>query len=169
MYFPFYVSFIPLFSSILFPLIIVFFVYFHSCYSIFPFSGEQVRVVLFRECDEKGRLLLFDSSAVQKVSIPTPTNLSTPPPPPTSHQCTPSNRQGDKLPNANDSDGKSQSRSYIDICNGYGYIYDQTSCEANNIGEMVFGSVAMSFKGTSLKVMSMVLNLPYPNSSIHIK
>lgn len=107
-------------------------------FSIFPFSGEQVRVLLFRECDWTGRRLLFDSSAVQKVSIST-------------------RDQNGKLPNSNESERTNGSRSFIEICNGYGYTYDQTSCESNNIGEMVFGSVAMSFKGTSLKVRLIIV------------
>ncbi|XP_031635388.1 folliculin-interacting protein 2 isoform X2 [Contarinia nasturtii] len=98
--------------------------------SLFPFSDDQVRVLLFRECDWSGRRLLFDSGAVQKVSIPVnQTN--------------------------NDKNGKTtndKSESFIEICNGYGYKYDHTMGESTNIGEMVFGSVAMSFKGTSLKV-----------------
>lgn len=39
-----------------------------SIYSQFPFAADQVRVVLFRECDIRGRKLLFDSSAVEKIS-----------------------------------------------------------------------------------------------------
>lgn len=35
----------------------------------FNFSKDQVRVLLFRECDWRGRKLLFDSKAVQKVSL----------------------------------------------------------------------------------------------------
>lgn len=99
-----------------------------------------MRVLLFRECDWTGRRLLFDSSAVQKVCIPTNNPSAT------------SNNQNGKLPTANDKDRPNSSRTFIEICNGYGYTYDQTSCESSNIGEMVFGSVAMSFKGTSLKV-----------------
>lgn len=33
----------------------------------FPFAADKVRVVLFRECDIRGRKLLFDSSAVEKI------------------------------------------------------------------------------------------------------
>jgi hypothetical protein len=36
--------------------------------SPFPFNKEQVRVLLFRECDWRGRRLLFDSSAIEKSS-----------------------------------------------------------------------------------------------------
>jgi hypothetical protein len=35
----------------------------------FNFNKDQVRVLLFRECDWRGRKLLFDSKAVQKVSL----------------------------------------------------------------------------------------------------
>lgn len=35
----------------------------------FNFSKEQVRILLFRECDWRGRKLLFDSKAVQKVPL----------------------------------------------------------------------------------------------------
>ena len=34
--------------------------------SRFPFESHQVRIVLYRECDARGRRLLFDSSAIQK-------------------------------------------------------------------------------------------------------
>lgn len=111
-----------------------------------------MRVLLYRECDWTGRRLLFDSSAVQKVSITSndPSTIS-------------SNQSG-KLPNASSKDGTNPSRSYIDICNGYGYTYDHALCESSNIGEMVFGSVAMSFKGTSLKVKS--LKIPIKSTLI---
>lgn len=99
--------------------------------SIFPFSGEQVRILLYRECDWTGRRLLFDSSAVQKVSI--------------------SNGKSSNSQNGSSNDA-TQSRSFIGTSNGYGYTYEQSSCESSNIAEMVFGSVAMSFKGTSFKV-----------------
>lgn len=36
---------------------------------MFAFSNEQVRVILFRECDFRGRKLLFDSRSVQKVPL----------------------------------------------------------------------------------------------------
>lgn len=118
-----------------------------SC--IFPFSSEQVRVVLFRECDWTGRRLLFDSSAVQKVCLATSDQASKLSPSPSASSI----NRSEKSSTPTENNGSHSARSYIDICNGYGYIYDQTSCDPNNnIGEMVFGSVAMSFKGTSLKV-----------------
>jgi len=40
--------------------------------SQFPFSKDQVRILLFRECDWRGRRLLFDSRAIEPVTT-TPT------------------------------------------------------------------------------------------------
>lgn len=109
---------------------------------MFPFSREQVRVLLFRECDWTGRRLLFDSNAVQKVSIPSKNETSTQ-----------ANTENENVLGASrQSNDVNISKTLIDICNGYGYIYNQASQDSNNIGEMVFGSVAMSFQGTSLKV-----------------
>lgn len=107
-------------------------------FSLFPFSSEQVRVLLFRECDLTGRRLLFDSSAIEKVSV-TSRNQPT---------------KSDKLNGQKSisSNNKNSSQSYIDMCNGYGYTYNSAANDGSNIGEMVFGSVAMSFEGTSLKV-----------------
>lgn len=52
----------------------------------------------------------------------------------------------------NNNNGKPiTSRNYIEVSNGYGYIYNPTATDSQSIGEMVFGSVAMSFKGTSFK------------------
>lgn len=107
-------------------------------FSLFPFSREQVRVLLFRECDWTGRRLLFDSSAIEKVSLST------------ENQTTKSNNlNGQKSIRGNNKD---TSQSFIDTCNGYGYTYNSAANDGSNIGEMVFGSVAMSFEGTELKV-----------------
>lgn len=43
-------------------------------------------------------------------------------------------------------------KSYIEIHNGYGYKYMKPENDHNTIGEMVFGSVAMAYRGTALKV-----------------
>lgn len=115
--------------------------------SLFPFSSEQVRVLLFRECDWNGRRLLFDSNAVEKVNVSSrnePSNGN--------------NKSNEPVNNENNDNDNSRRRSFIEVCNGYGYIYNQPGSDSNNIGEMVFGSVAMSFKGTSLKVSQRFLS-----------
>lgn len=37
---------------------------------MFEFNRGQVRVLLFRECERRGRKLLFDSKAVKKIPLP---------------------------------------------------------------------------------------------------
>ncbi|XP_039963072.1 folliculin-interacting protein 1 isoform X1 [Bactrocera tryoni] len=126
--------------------------------SQFPFDGRQVRVLLYRECDKTGRKLLFDSNALQKVTLKETngnigksgtdrfTRFS---------QYTTNNRSR----NGNANSGKSQaykthsSNSFIEVCEEYGYKHVQpNSAEFTNIGEMVFGASAMSFRGTAFKV-----------------
>lgn len=93
----------------------------------FPFSNEQVRILLYQETESNGRKLLFDSNAIQKVNLST-TNTTT-------------------------------DKSFIEISDGIGYKYVKPENDHNNIGEMVFGSVAMAYRGTALKV-SLIL---YPH------
>uniref|UniRef100_A0A0A1WX57 Folliculin-interacting protein 2 n=1 Tax=Zeugodacus cucurbitae TaxID=28588 RepID=A0A0A1WX57_ZEUCU len=124
----------------------------------FPFDGRQVRVLLYRECDKTGRKLLFDSNALQKVTLKETngnvgkrgtdrfTRFS---------EYTSNNRNR----NGNANYSKSQaykahsSNSFIEVCEEYGYKHVQpNSAEFTSIGEMVFGASAMSFRGTAFKV-----------------
>lgn len=104
--------------------------------SIFPFSKEQVRVLIFRECDWNGRRVLFDSSAVREVS-PIPGKETSNPP---------------SMTGKTDQTKRDTAENFIGVCNGIGYVYAHTAVDNRTIGEMIFGSVAMSVKGSSLKV-----------------
>ncbi|XP_030385296.1 folliculin-interacting protein 2 isoform X2 [Scaptodrosophila lebanonensis] len=120
-------------------------------YTQFPFDGRQVRVLLYKEDDSRGRRLLFDSNALQKVTLKEATSSST----------------GKFLKNARSGEdkysalqnGKMQSKAhsntnnFIDVCPEYGYRHNRpSSTDITPMGEMVFGSLAMSFCGTALKV-----------------
>lgn len=116
----------------------------------FPFTNEQVRILLYRECDWRGRRLLFDSTAVQQVHATKPAaaaglqfgNLIAPP----------SGQGTTATAGSNGCDAKKHP-SYIDTVNGISYRYAQPAeSDFNDIGEMVFGSVAMSVRATTLKV-----------------
>lgn len=106
-------------------------------YSLFPFTKDQVRVLIFRECDWTGRRLLFDSNSVQEVCI-SPEEQAT-------WKNLANNRQSTDQQ-------KGTAKNYIDVCNGFGYVYAHTANDSGTMGEMIFGAVAMSLKGTSLKV-----------------
>ncbi|KAK3930070.1 Folliculin-interacting protein 2 [Frankliniella fusca] len=100
---------------------------------IFDFNKDQVRVLLFRECERRGRKLLFDSKAVKKIPLPTLLQCSR-------------LRKGLKAEDLKRADG------FVEISNGYGYQYTRPSSDVKSLGEMIFGSVAMVLRGPTFKV-----------------
>lgn len=120
----------------------------------FPFNKEQVRILLFRECDWRGRRLLFDSSAIEPVqSLPnsaapgvapaaTATTSSIQPLSQKQQPCTIGSIKKPLKPD----------RSTIEYYDGKPYKYGRPTQDVNHISEMVFGSVAISFRGTTFKV-----------------
>lgn len=99
----------------------------------FDFSKDQVRVVLFRECERRGRKLLFDSKAVRKIPL---TSVL---------QCS-KLRKGMKAEDIKKADA------FAEITNGFGYQYARPPSDVKPLGEMIFGSVAMALRGSTFKV-----------------
>ncbi|XP_037299581.1 folliculin-interacting protein 2 isoform X2 [Manduca sexta] len=95
---------------------------FRSC----QINPEQVRLLLFKECDWRGRKLLFDSSAIQKV--------------PAGKNDKPNIKPTDEAP------------CIVEVSNGFSYLYKGASEDATVLGEMIFGAVAMNYKSVSLKI-----------------
>ncbi|KAL3283642.1 hypothetical protein HHI36_006781 [Cryptolaemus montrouzieri] len=94
----------------------------------FGFAREQIRVVLFRECDFRGRKLLFDSTAIKKIQI---------------------------CPMENDypcSSLKDKSDIFAEISDGCGYMYVKPPTDCSHLAEMIFGLVAMSYRGSYFKI-----------------
>ncbi|XP_026328787.1 folliculin-interacting protein 1 isoform X2 [Hyposmocoma kahamanoa] len=91
----------------------------------YQITPEQVRLLLFKECDWRGRKLLFDSSTIDKV--PASKNDK-------------AIRQPDDAP------------CIVEVANGYSYVYKGPATDASVLGEMIFGAVAMNYKGVSLKI-----------------
>lgn len=97
-------------------------------------------MLIFRECDWTGRRLLFDSNAIQKVCVSSEERAAW------------ANLAKNQRQSTNADQKEATATNYIDICNGFGYVYARTANDSMSLGEMIFGAVAMSFKGTSLKV-----------------
>jgi hypothetical protein len=103
-----------------------------------------VRILLFRECDWRGRRLLFDSSGIEPVPTATACCNATPkvpqlqPPTPCAAQKKPSPLKPEK--------------STIEYYEGKPYRYGRPTQDVNHIAEMVCGSVAISFRGPAFKV-----------------
>lgn len=104
-----------------------------SLRSKYTIERDEVRVLLFRECDWRGRKLLFDSSCVQKVAV---NNF-----------------------HSNGVRPRRDSKEHVfEINNGFGYKYTKLSKDATTLGETIFGSVALSQRRSSIKVH--LLNTP---------
>ncbi|XP_053690391.1 folliculin-interacting protein 2 [Sabethes cyaneus] len=98
------------------------------------FSAEQVRVILFRECDIRGRKLLFDSSAVEKLTDASTSTV-------TATSCGKTN--GNKT------------MPQCQKCDHCKVLYQHNANPKEDIkplAEMVFGSAPIAFQGSSLKV-----------------
>ncbi|XP_046392980.1 folliculin-interacting protein 2 [Ischnura elegans] len=98
----------------------------------FIFNREQVRVLLFRECDWRGRKLLFDSNVIVKdVNEKSRSKL----------------KFGSRT--------KVDSKCLSSYTNGSGNQQIKPSADVGMLGEMIFGSVGMTFKGSAFKVHRM--------------
>ncbi|XP_060693278.1 folliculin-interacting protein 1 isoform X1 [Hemiscyllium ocellatum] len=114
------------------------------------FNPSQIRLIVYQDCERRGRNVLFDSKATKKTEETTAlkvcsdiqvkilekcchTKCST---------CTSSSdslsSSSSSAPNAKDQSSKCQN--------------SRPSSDANMLGEMMFGSVAMSYKGSTLKI-----------------
>ncbi|XP_078407120.1 folliculin-interacting protein 1 isoform X2 [Cetorhinus maximus] len=114
------------------------------------FNPSQIRLIVYQDCERRGRNVLFDSKATKKTEENSAskvcseiqvkilekycqTKCST---------CTSSSdslsSSSSSAPNAKDPSSKCQN--------------SRPSSDANMLGEMMFGSVAMSYKGSTLKI-----------------
>ncbi|XP_052750513.1 folliculin-interacting protein 2 isoform X2 [Galleria mellonella] len=89
-------------------------------------NKEQVRLLLFKECDWRGRKLLFDSSSIDKV--------------PAGKNDKPNIRKASDAP------------CIVEVSEGFAYVYKGPAADAKVLGEMIFGAVAMNCKSVSLKI-----------------
>ncbi|XP_046960967.1 folliculin-interacting protein 1 isoform X1 [Vanessa cardui] len=89
-------------------------------------TSQQVRLLLYKECDRRGRKVLFDSSTIERL--------------PAHKNDKPDYRNTDKIP------------CIMEVSNGYTYVYKGQATDASVLGEMIFGAVAMNCKSVSLKI-----------------
>ncbi|XP_067216900.1 folliculin-interacting protein 2 isoform X3 [Linepithema humile] len=101
--------------------------------SVLHLGANQVRILLFRECEWRGRKVLFDSMTVQKHRSKSET------------VCTAVN---------NNAEGKCEAS--FNIGTTRDFERDKTiENDVSLLSEMVFGTVAMTYRGSSFKVHSM--------------
>ncbi|KAG7210913.1 hypothetical protein KM043_016290 [Ampulex compressa] len=95
---------------------------------------DQVRILLFRECEWRGRKLLFDSVTLKKQRCKNETSAC----------------------NAVKNNTERKSEGTISFTSGHEFERGRTAeDDVSLLSEMVFGTVAMTYKGSSFKVHSM--------------
>ncbi|KAK2865597.1 hypothetical protein Q7C36_001653 [Tachysurus vachellii] len=97
------------------------------------FDLAQIRLIVYQDCERRGRQVLFDSKAIRKLD-PSELNVEETKAPPTrggACQIGCKAKQKETPPT---------------------YQYTRPSSDVNMLGEMMFGSVAMSYKGSTLKI-----------------
>ncbi|KAF7686749.1 folliculin-interacting protein 2 isoform X1 [Silurus meridionalis] len=97
------------------------------------FDLAQIRLIVYQDCERRGRQVLFDSKAIRKLE-PSELNVDETKTPPT--------RSG-----ACQIGCKAKPKEAPPT-----YQYTRPSSDVNMLGEMMFGSVAMSYKGSTLKI-----------------
>ncbi|XP_045626020.2 uncharacterized protein [Procambarus clarkii] len=133
----------------------------------FHLQKDGVRVLLFRECDSRGRKLLYDSKTV--VRVPVAENWSAPPSCKallknswssgpagsimlSNTQLSQHNSTTTSSSNVKSSTLSSKSDGFVEMSSGFGYQYRQQESDTKSLGELVFGTVALAYRGPSSKL-----------------
>ncbi|XP_064418043.1 folliculin-interacting protein 2 isoform X2 [Latimeria chalumnae] len=98
------------------------------------FDLNQTRLIVYQDCERRGRQVLFDSKAVRKLNESAAQKVAEDVQVKTYRRCyhtSSSHSAKEQVPR---------------------YQYTRPASDVNMLGEMMFGSVAMSYKGSTLKI-----------------
>ncbi|XP_004384813.1 folliculin-interacting protein 1 isoform X1 [Trichechus manatus latirostris] len=112
------------------------------------FDPSQIRLIVYQDCERRGRNVLFDSSAKRKTEDITVSKLCSDAQVKVFGKCCQLKPGGDSSSSLDSS--VTSSSDIKDQCPKY--QGSRCSSDANMLGEMMFGSVAMSYKGSTLKI-----------------
>ncbi|NWT65570.1 FNIP1 protein, partial [Prunella himalayana] len=115
------------------------------------FDPSQIRLIVYQDCERRGRNVLFDSSAKRKIEDVSVSKLCSDAQVRVFGKCCQLKPGGDSSSSLDSSINSSSS-----FCDPKEqcpkYQGSRCSSDANMLGEMMFGSVAMSYKGSTLKI-----------------
>ncbi|XP_072204382.1 folliculin-interacting protein 1 isoform X2 [Excalfactoria chinensis] len=115
------------------------------------FDPSQIRLIVYQDCERRGRNVLFDSSAKRKIEDVSVSKLCSDAQVRVFGKCCQLKPGGDSSSSLDSSINSSSSFSDAkEQCSKY--QGSRCSSDANMLGEMMFGSVAMSYKGSTLKI-----------------
>uniref|UniRef100_A0A8C5HB00 Folliculin-interacting protein 1-like n=1 Tax=Gouania willdenowi TaxID=441366 RepID=A0A8C5HB00_GOUWI len=109
---------------------------------------SQIRLIVYQDCERRGRNILFDSNAKKRATEETPITVSP------AGQAKMFGKCCQLRPTGGSSSSLDSSSSCTSETKEQGLRFQGSKCssEANMLGEMMFGSVAMSYKGSTLKI-----------------
>ncbi|XP_074771778.1 folliculin-interacting protein 1 isoform X2 [Athene noctua] len=121
------------------------------CWPLPEFDPSQIRLIVYQDCERRGRNVLFDSSAKRKIEDVSVSKLCSDAQVRVFGKCCQLKPGGDSSSSLDSSINSSSSFSDPkEQCPKY--QGSRCSSDANMLGEMMFGSVAMSYKGSTLKI-----------------
>ncbi|NXQ86180.1 FNIP2 protein, partial [Nyctibius grandis] len=110
------------------------------------FDLNEIRLIVYQDCERRGRQVLFDSKAVRKIEavvqkVAEDASVKT-----SGKNC--------QTNNGNNISSHSPSINCVQNIKEQilKYQYTRPASDVNMLGEMMFGSVAMSYKGSTLKI-----------------
>nr|XP_023655004.1 folliculin-interacting protein 2 isoform X2 [Paramormyrops kingsleyae] len=118
------------------------------CWASSELDLNQIRLIVYQDCERRGRQVLFDSKAIRKLDAADQKN-SDDAQTKTQTRCYKAHRSGAYTINAPGAPAACQP------CDGEAlpsYQYTRPASDVNMLGEMMFGSVAMSYRGSTLKI-----------------
>nr|XP_020663445.1 folliculin-interacting protein 1 isoform X1 [Pogona vitticeps] len=115
------------------------------------FDPSQIRLIVYQDCERRGRNVLFDSSAKRRNEDASISKLCSDAQVKVFGKCCQLKPGGDSSSSLDSSINSSSSSSETkEQCPKF--QGSRCSSDANMLGEMMFGSVAMSYKGSTLKI-----------------
>ncbi|XP_036089905.1 folliculin-interacting protein 2 isoform X10 [Rousettus aegyptiacus] len=120
-----------------------------NSWSCSEFDLDEIRLIVYQDCERRGRQVLFDSKAVHTMEE-VATQETEDVPVKMSAKCRQaSSSSSDSSISSHSSSGGSLPHAKDQLPK---YQYTRPASDVNMLGEMMFGSVAMSYKGSTLKI-----------------
>ncbi|XP_023414249.2 folliculin-interacting protein 2 isoform X3 [Loxodonta africana] len=124
-------------------------------WSCSEFDLNEIRLIVYQDCERRGRQVLFDSKAVHKIEEVAAQNTEDDPLKMSAKCCHGSGSMNSSISSSSSSlsshgsSGGSLQHAKEQLPK---YQYMRPASDVNMLGEMMFGSVAMSYKGPTLKI-----------------
>ncbi|XP_007446689.1 PREDICTED: folliculin-interacting protein 2 [Lipotes vexillifer] len=107
---------------------------------------NEIRLIVYQDCERRGRQVLFDSKAVHKIEE-VATQKTEDVPTKTPAKCCQGGGSGSLSSHGSSGGSLPHAKEQLPK-----YQYTRPASDVNMLGEMMFGSVAMSYKGSTLKI-----------------